>query len=300
MMHPDEKTYFEKYRQDYITAPAFDLINILADDREQKSDVIRSLSGMENVKLEIQRLSIGDYQVDNRVLVERKTLKDFAISIIDGRLFRQMIRLTNSAYTGVLILEGTAGDTAELGVTREAMQGALITVSLILGIPVLRAKDSAETARLIVYMARQLESIARGGVHRPGYRPRDKRKKQLFILQGLPGVGPERAGRLLDKFGSVEAVISAGSDELEKVYGIGNNVAEKIRWAVSEEIRLYGNEITSAFESPGGKISPNPSFSKRGINSFIDRKESTFRKLRGIATKKMLTEQIIALTRGDK
>jgi len=223
------------------------LIHIIADDREQKGEVIRWLSGMESVKVEIQRLSLGDYQVDSRVAVERKTIKDFAISIIDGRLFKQMIRLAGSTLTGVLILEGTAGDTAELGITREAMQGALITVSLILRIPVLRAKDSAETAKLIVFMARQLEALAKGGVHRQGYRPRDKRKKQLFILQGLPGVGPERAGRLLDKFGSVEGVISAGSEELQTVYGIGKNVADRIRWAVGEEMKRYEANICSKF-----------------------------------------------------
>jgi ERCC4-type nuclease len=150
-----------------------------------------------------------------------------------------MICLANSTSTGVLILEGKAGDAAELGVTREAMQGALITVSLILGIPVLRARDAAETAKLMVYMASQLESVASGGVYRQGYRPKDKRKKQLFILQGLPGVGPERAGRLLDKFGSVQAVISAGSDELQAVDGIGKVVADKIKWAVSEEMKPY-------------------------------------------------------------
>ena len=300
MKHLDEKTYFEKYRQDYFTAPAFDLINILADDREQKSEVIRALSEMENVKLEIQRLSLGDYQVDSRVIVERKTLKDFAISIIDGRLFMQMIRLANSDFKSVLILEGTTGDTVELGIAREAMQGALITVSLILGIPVLRAKDSAETAKLIVYMARQLESITRGGVHRPGYRPKDKRKKQLFILQGLPGVGPERAGRLLDQFGSVEGVISAGSDELQSVYGIGKNVADKIRWAVNEEMKPYEEDKTFAFESEGRKISPCPFLSKRGINTPFDQEGHRFGKLRGGATVKMTTEQIMALTRGDK
>ena len=60
------------------------------------------------------------------------------------------------------------------------MQGALITVSLILGIPVLRSKDPSETARIIVYIGRQLELIARGGVHRHGYRPKDKRKRQLL------------------------------------------------------------------------------------------------------------------------
>jgi len=59
-------------------------------------------------------------------------------------------------------------------------------------------------------------------------------------LQGLPGVGPERALRLLDRFGSVEAIISASSSELQSVYGIGKGVAEKIKWAVSEQMQPYG------------------------------------------------------------
>ncbi len=115
-------------------------IHIIADDRECKSEVIESLSQIEDVDVCVRRLSLGDYQIDNRLLVERKTLKDFAISIIDGRLFKQTIRLANSNSKGVLLLEGTISNTVELGVTREAIQGALITVSLILGIPVLRSK----------------------------------------------------------------------------------------------------------------------------------------------------------------
>ena len=212
-------------------------IHITADDREHKSEVINSLMDIEKVEVCIRRLSIGDYQIGSRLIVERKTLKDFALSIIDGRLFKQMIRIVNSTFTGVLILEGTAIDTVDLGMTREAMQGALITVSLILGIPVLRSKDPSETARLIVYIGRQIESMARGGVHRHGYRPKYKRKRQLFILQGLPGVGPERAGRLLDRFGSVEASISASSIELQSVEGIGKSIADKIKWVVGKEMR---------------------------------------------------------------
>jgi ERCC4-type nuclease len=214
-------------------------IHIIADDRERKSEVIESLVQIEDVVVSIQRLTMGDYQIDNRLIVERKTIKDFAVSIIDGRLFKQMVRLANSKFEGVLILEGTVNDTVEIGMTREAMQGALITVSLILGIPVLRSKDPSETAKLMVYVGRQIESIALGGLQRHGYRPKNKGKRQLFILQGLPGVGPERADRLLDTFGSVEAVISTGSDELQAVDGIGKKVADKIRWAVSEEMKPY-------------------------------------------------------------
>jgi len=219
-------------------------INIIADDRENKNDVINSLSGNENVDVTIQRLSKGDYQIEDRVIVERKTLKDFAVSIIDGRLFRQMVRLANSTSMGVLILEGTAGDIADLKMTRESIQGALITVSLILGIPVLRSKNPSETARLIVYIGRQIESMARGGIQRHGYRPKDRRRRQLYILQGLPGIGPEKAGRLLDRFGSVEAAISASNSDLLSVDGIGKSIADKIRWVVSREMKLCFEEIS--------------------------------------------------------
>ncbi len=212
------------------------LAHIVADDRERKSDVIELLLKIENVEVDIRRLSMGDYQIGKRVIIERKTLKDFAVSVIDGRIFRQMIYLANSKFEGVLILEGTSSDSIEIGVTREAMQGALINVSLIMGIPVLRSKNPVETAKLLVFIARQIESITNGGVQRHGYQPKGIRYRQRYILQGLPKVGRERADRLLDRFGSVEAVVSASIDDLQTVDGIGKNIAEKIKWAVSERV----------------------------------------------------------------
>jgi len=208
-------------------------VSVIADDREKQSGVIQALKEIDNVETKIQRLRLGDYLVDNGLLFERKTLKDFAISIIDGRLFSQTVRLARSAYESSLILEGEANSVAETGVRREAIQGAIITVSLVLGIPVLRSRNPSETAQLIIYAARQLESIAQGAVQRGGYRPKGKEKRQLFVLQGLPGVGRERAKRLLRSFGSVEAVMSAPSEELRSVEGIGRRTAEKIRWAVT-------------------------------------------------------------------
>jgi DNA excision repair protein ERCC-4 len=181
------------------------------------------------------------------LVFERKTLKDFAVSIIDGRLFSQMTRLASSTAKSALILEGTGKDLVDIGIRREAMQGALVTVTLILGIPVLRSMEPSETAKLIIYAARQIKSLAKRGFQRHGYQPKDKRKKQLFILQGLPGVGRERAIRLLDNFGSVEAVITASSNELQAVEGIGQNIADKIKWAVSDQMKPYGIGETNFF-----------------------------------------------------
>ena len=122
---------------------------------------------------------------------------------------------------------------------RDAIQGALIALTVYLGLPLLRAVDGDETARLIRYTAIQGRAQAIGAVPRPGQRPRGKRRTQNHILQGLPGIGPERARRLLDRFGSVEAVITASAEELACVDGIGERTANAIRWAVEEPVARY-------------------------------------------------------------
>jgi len=53
------------------------------------------------------------------------------------------------------------------------------------------------------------------------------------MLQGLPGVGPALANRLLLQFGSVERVITADQNVLMEVRGIGAKKAQRIRHLVS-------------------------------------------------------------------
>lgn len=209
-------------------------IRIVADDRETAGGVIAELRGREEVALEVRRLPVGDFIIEARFAVERKTLADFAQSVIDARLFKQAAALAQGTQRGVLILEGSASDAAGLGISRESLQGALITVSVFYGLAVIRARDAAETARLLVYLGRQAQRFARGAFPRHGSRPKGRRARQLFVLQGLPGVGPERAARLLDRFGSVQAVAAASGPELAAVDGIGDTTAERIRWALEE------------------------------------------------------------------
>jgi ERCC4-type nuclease len=210
-------------------------IRIIADDRENAGGVIAELRGRpDEVALEVQRLGAGDFVVEERLVVERKTLRDFAVSVVDARLFKQAAALAQGGRRGILILEGTAAAAGEAGVSREALQGALITVGVFYGLAVLRARDAAETARLLVYLGRQARRFAAGALPRPGWRPKGKRARQMFILQGLPGIGAERAARLLEYFGSVENVAKASAAELSAIDGIGETTAAKIRWALEE------------------------------------------------------------------
>lgn len=45
-------------------------INIIIDGCEHKSGVIKSLTGIENITIRIRQLSIVDYQVDKRLMVD--------------------------------------------------------------------------------------------------------------------------------------------------------------------------------------------------------------------------------------
>jgi len=118
-------------------------------------------------------------------------------------------------------------------VSREAIQGALITLSVFFNIPVLRAMDAEELVRLVEYIVIQEGRVQKNAVHRHGYRPKRRKSRQLFILQGLPGIGRDIAVRLLEKFGSVEKVVTADEDELAEVEGIGKIKAKRIRAILS-------------------------------------------------------------------
>jgi DNA excision repair protein ERCC-4 len=204
-------------------------VMVTVDDREGRSGVLEALRQMAGVEVRMRRLKSGDYVVDNRWLFERKTLLDFARSIMDGRLFLQSWRLVNSSYPCALILEGRTRDLDGCQMHREALQGALVSLSLIYRLPVLRSFDPAETARLLIYAGRQLQRHDQAWTRPAGRRPKGRRRQQLHLLQALPGLGPKRALNLLEEFGTVQAVLTANLATLQTVSGIGAATAAAIR-----------------------------------------------------------------------
>ena len=214
-------------------------ISIVADDRERNSGVIEALRKFEEVVLDVKRIPVGDYVVDKKIVIERKSLRDFVLSIMQGRLFRQAIALKKSGMHPVLILEGTTKNIASFGLKRESIQGAIITVSVIMGVPLLRSKDNLETAKLIVMTARQVNRSDSRGIQRGGNRPKDRKGMQLFILQSLPRIGSVKAAQLIERFGSIEAVMAANSEELASIYGIGDKTASDIRNILREDYADY-------------------------------------------------------------
>jgi DNA excision repair protein ERCC-4 len=208
---------------------------IIVDYREKNSGVWEHLAGWPEVRLRWENLPTGDYVVDQSAIFERKTASDFAVSLIDQRLFSQAKRLADQPVHAGIIIEGGTDDWTTLGVRREALQGALITLTLIFHLPVFRSRDPKETAQLLAYTGNQFARL-RGDVHQYRmYKAKRRWTQRLHLLATLPGVGPDRAHRLLDYFGSVQACIVASADQLQKVPGIGPKTAAAIRDLVSSK-----------------------------------------------------------------
>jgi DNA excision repair protein ERCC-4 len=209
--------------------PSIENVLILVDDRERASGIAEQLGALDGVLVRIEHLAVGDYNIDGAVLIERKSAKDFAQSLIDGRLFRQAKQMADSMLRTAYILEGSSAEWFGLGVSRESIQGALVTLMLIFDIPVFRSSDPAESARLIFFIGSQLARL-RDPEHVPYREAKAKRKRsrQLRVLQGLPGIGPGRAKGLLERFKTVRACFSASTAELMEVEGIGPKTAAAI------------------------------------------------------------------------
>jgi len=204
---------------------------ISVDDRERSSEVVSALKEKGAI-IEYGRLRVGDYKVDDHLLVERKTIRDFARSVMSGRLFRQARRLASApAGRPCIIVEGSPDDVRTGGLSRSGYHGALISLTLVYGLPIFRSSSPAETASVIILAAEQLRRRPSAPPRRYGRKPGSIQKIRTLMLQEIPFVGPERATLLLKTFRNPGGLASAPLDQIASVPGIGPKIATRI-WTV--------------------------------------------------------------------
>jgi DNA excision repair protein ERCC-4 len=208
-------------------------VKIRVDFREKASGIIDLLRG-EEVTLEIGKVPYGDYIINEAITIERKTARDFLISIIDGRLFNQLSNLKKNCIHPLLLIEGNPFET-DLQFDPLAIKGALVSIQAMWYIPIVSSESILDTKNIFLRMGRQVESCSDVVRLRGGYRPKRLKSRQLYILQGLPQVGPTVAKRLLSHFGSVSKMMQASIEELMRVEGVGKDSARKIRGVLDAE-----------------------------------------------------------------
>jgi ERCC4-type nuclease len=181
---------------------------------------------------EVQTMAIGDIQVGN-LLIERKTVKDFEASVLDGRYREQKTRLLatcqEKSLSPLYILEGPlSSTTGRLQVP--AIMKLVARLQYKHGIPVIQTGGLEETATLVKALAdyytedptnfvRSTEPLrAVDSVHVvKKVNANDPKQFMMAALAQCPGVSIKMAEAIHTAFPSWTALMGADEKGLEMI-----------------------------------------------------------------------------------
>lgn len=197
-------------------------VRIICDLNEEPSGIPLLLEG-KGIEVTRRRLGTGDYVVSGALAIERKASTDFANSVISGRLLPQLDRLAATYDIAVLLIEGDkwAGNwTLKTPMLARLFQQITFRSNVIPWY----SPDEKHTARFLAALAGQEQAQTVASVEELPAVAAARTPEE--IVRALPGVGPKVAPKLLTRFGTVAAVMSASRDELCSALGSkrGNEV----------------------------------------------------------------------------
>jgi Fanconi anemia group M protein len=186
------------------------VLKIILDHREQKLKQIFDKKD-NSVRYELKQLDIADIVVSKNVAIERKEGFDFVSSIMDNRLFEQLLRLKETYDTPILILEGLNDEVFETtGMNIKSIYGALAFVSYKLGISVIPTRNVEDTAIVIERIAyREQVKDDMPLLSRKAPKSMNKEERRSYIIEGLIDIGPKKASNLIKKFKTPYKVFKA-------------------------------------------------------------------------------------------
>ena len=171
------------------------------------------------------------------------TNNDWAASILDGRLREQRKRALESTSGEVFlyVYEGRLPKATEKvaggRLTAAAVCGSILRTSLRDGLIVLHSKNAAETALLLLFSLEELRAGKLERADRPSASDVGvKKQKKSFALENpavaallsIPGVGVAAAEALVDRFGSLRAILAADADALADVRVTGRRLGHAL------------------------------------------------------------------------
>ena len=185
-------------------------LHVIIDNREQKLMALLDKK-KDVITYESKQLNIADIVVSSEVAIERKEGFDFVASIMDNRLFEQLLRLKDTYQYPILLLEGLNNEVFEnTGMKISSIYGALSFISYKLGISVIPTRNLEDTAIVIERIAyREQVKDAMPIFSRKAPKAMSKKERRSFIIEGLADIGSKKASTLIARFKTPYEVFKA-------------------------------------------------------------------------------------------
>jgi ERCC4-type nuclease len=185
--------------------------HIVLDNREHKLKNIFDTK-TDAITYESRQLDIADIIISSEVAIERKEGSDFVSSIMDGRLFEQIVRLKDIYARPILILEGLNDGVFErTGMKKSSIYGALAVISYKYGVAVIPTRNIQDTAITIEEIAYKEQEGNKENFPSIPSAPKNmnKSERRIYIIEGLVDTGLKKAKTLIDAYKTPYNVVKA-------------------------------------------------------------------------------------------
>jgi ERCC4-type nuclease len=197
---------------------------IIIDDREDK--YIQSCIEEKN----IIRLEAGDYIVKD-LLIERKSPNDFVSSILNRRIFSQLINMKeNNQYKPLLAITGNVWR----GLADKRIQngssmifGTFKTIVKDFEIPIIQF-DNEKDFIFFLKICDKEKNKKKSYLSLPKKKAITDREKKLASLTYIDGVSVEIAKKLLSQFSTIKNISNVDKSEFLQIEGIGKKLSDNI------------------------------------------------------------------------
>ncbi len=223
---------------------------LLIDNREKS--IAGSLSDV-CAEISFIQLPIGDYLLvsgSDAVMVERKSVKDFLVSVRSNRLWDQLLRMMKTETVlgfdvkrRILLIHGNFDDCLRAVYYRDPedqhkhwsqLMGAFMEIVYVYNTPIIHAEsDHAFRSFMRILVKREQagknDKLPEARWYRkPARADLPVKDRKRYILSALPYIGDQLAKNLLSHFDTISHVACASVKELQQVPKIGKKKAELI------------------------------------------------------------------------
>ncbi|MFW6285983.1 MAG: helicase-related protein [Nanoarchaeota archaeon] len=198
---------------------------IYVDNREN-NDLIKELFNESEIEIETKKLEIADIVITQHIAIERKSKADFVNSIIDKRLFPQLLNLSKNYRRPLLLLEGEDSIYSIRNISPNVIRATLSAIAIDLRIPIIYSTGIYESSQIIktitkrAYRTKKDISLAVDKTFHSEYEELEK------FVSTIPKINIITAKLLLSNFNSIKKLVNSTQKDLLQIEGIGKIKAQ--------------------------------------------------------------------------